>query len=337
MATAGGIHVLGTAEELPEALLGGARARPEQTRHRLLDLERDPRFPVSYVALAEVGRLVAAVPVYEVRVDSWPAGPYDVGTILGTDAPASAWALLGGRADLSSGVLMAAASDGDLEARALGVAADVARERGRRPALLYADERLRTAAAAAGVVRSVEIGSRAVIEDVGSDLDAYLALLPARLRRRLVRPDLKEIERLGLRATVVRWEDVIDSVAPLVVEVARRHGAVDHRRLVQHRLRGWAANPDVEPVAFVVSHDGGLLGASLAWGYRNTLYVYELGLAPAAGRLRRTAYLELVFYAPLRYAWASGLRRIDLGLEGEEAKSRRGATLYPVYGIELAS
>ena len=45
----------------------------------------------------------------------------------------------------------------------------------------------------------------------------------------------------------------------------------------------------------------------------------------------------VLFYAPLRYAWEQGLRRIDLGLAGEEHKARRGATLHPTWAIELES
>jgi hypothetical protein len=335
------VHVVASAEELPESLFGGPHARPERVRSRLRVLEQDARFRASYVGLAAGREMVAAVPVYEVDVPTWPPGPYDVGAIFATDLPPKRWAFVGGRADLSSGVLAVATGNAaaldDAPHRALVAAVDVVRARGRRPALLYAPEEMRAAASGAGAARIVQVGNRAVLEDVGADLESYLARLSHTHRRHQVRTDLKLVDRLGLHATTTRWENVLEQVAPLVVEVGRRYGGVDHPRLVAHRLREWTLSPEVERVAFALRRDGALYGASLALRHRDALYLNELGLPADRSQTRRTAYLELLFYAPLRYAWEQGLRRIDLGLAGEEHKARRGATLHPTWAIELES
>jgi uncharacterized protein len=318
-----------SAADLPEALF--ARARPPQTRDRLLALEEDSRFPVRYLS---TGAVVLAV--YEPTLEEWSDPAYDPSRRLdGAASSPAEWALAGGRADLRSALLVAPSAPADeaveAGARLVLAAAEDARAAGRRLALPYLDDEspLLDAVRRLGPSRLAELGRRALIPDVGADLGSYLALLSGR-RRSIVRRDLRDLERAHVAATPAPWADVGEA-APLVYRIHARHGEPDHPLLVADRLERWDENPAVETVAFELRRDGRLAGVSLGWRRGETLELYEIGLSEDLGQLRRLCYHEIMFYAPLRFAWAHGLRRLELGLSSEEPKQKRGALLLPVF------
>lgn len=303
---------------------------------RLLQLESDRRFDTSYVCVGRGQDAIAALPVYEPQVPRWPDQAYDVGRIFGAAGAAHGWALLGGRADQQSAALVSATAEKNAQAAALaavvGAAVAETRSRGRRAGAVFVDEALLDAAVRAERARSIVVGNRAVLRRVGVDLESYVAALDADKRRK-VRRDLRLLESFGIAAAELEWADVVDEVAPLIAQKEERYGNVDHPLLVADRLAQWTANPELECVAFAIRSGGRLVGASLGWTFRRTLYMYELGLSDALGEQRALAYAELGFYAPLRRVWAAGLSAIDLGLDSAYPKRRRGAEFSSVHAF----
>ena len=315
---------------------------PHLTPARLRDLERDPRFAASYVEVRSQGRPLLALPSYFPQIDRWPDPAYDVAARLGIEPhpAASSFCLIGGRADLRSAVLeVENATSPLLDAAAecaLRVSGQVAAREGRAPAVLYADagSRLFRAASALGATRPTILAHRYSIPDVGSSACSYLSILSTG-RRGMVRRDLRDLARARITARCVPWESIVAEAAPLIAGIHTAHDAPDLPQLALMRLRRRAQDPDVAGVAFGVWHSGQLSAATLGWVHGHTLELYEIGLAAQPGTDRGLRYLEVMFYAPLRFMWQNHLRTLDLALESGHPKKLRGAIEEPVVGFIL--
>ena len=341
-----GAFFVPSAEELPDSLW--SMARPSTTRARLTDLERDPRFDASFVLATMDDEPVLALPAYAPLVGQWPDPGYDVPALLAlaNPSPATGFCLLGGRADLRCEVLRAVDPDGPDDWRlnaaaalAVATARDAAAESGRRCALLYVDADeglLHRAAMSAGVESSKLLGDRYVIPDVGEDLPGYLSRLSGS-RRGIVRRDLQKLGKAGLRAEVCDWSSVLDEGAPLIAAVKAQHQLADVPALIHHRLSRRALDPDVKCVAFATRQDGRLTAVTTGWIYGSTLELYEVGLVAEPSEDRGLRYLEVMFYAPLRFMWSLGLRSLDLALSSAYPKTLRGAVGRPLAGLLLAA
>ena len=330
-----------SADELPDDMW--AAGRPHATRARLTDLERDPRFDTLFALVRCHGDPVLALSAYSPRLSQWTDPAYDVASVLDLAAGADAtdFCLLGGRADLRCEALRANGADerlADGAARlAIRAAQDAAAEAGRRCALLYVDDGLlHRAAVSAGVVSSAIVGHRYVIADIGTDLAGYLRQLGAS-RRSLVRRDLRRLGDTGLQADMCAWADVLDEAVPLIAAVKAGHRQPDLPALIRYRLTRRSADPDVECVAFAIWQDGRLTAVTIGWVYGSVLELYEVGLPGEPAQDRGLRYLEVMFYAPLRYMWSRGLRTLDLALESGHPKTLRGATGHPLAGLVLAA
>jgi hypothetical protein len=165
-------------------------------------------------------------------------------------------------------------------------------------------------------------------------MDGYLASLNHG-RRSVVRRDLARIAQAGLTAAEAPPADLIEEAAELVTAVKARHGQPGHPMLTSLRLTEWSRAPGGVPVAFGVrDRTGRLIAAS--FGTRRTetgvLELYEVGLADDPA-VRQLAYVEVLVYAPLRFAFLTGCRRIDLGLGSTTPKKLRGAKSSPVWAV----
>lgn len=81
--------------------------------------------------------------------------------------------------------------------------------------------------------------------------------------------------------------------------------------------------------------EGRLIGFSLFYEHGNELYGRVIGLDHARLEREASVYFTLAFYAPIRYAYARGLRRIRCGPGSYEAKLLRGARLEPRWSCTL--
>jgi hypothetical protein len=334
---------VGSAADLAGGLWPRPPSPPYLTRARLGDLERDPRFSVSYTEVLAGSQPVLAVPAYSPRQRRWPDAAYDAGSLLGLGpgVVADSLCLVGGRADYRCPALEAPGKDGDLLDAAARLAlrsiGQDARRDGRTAALLYADidGRLFRAAAALGMSPGYEIlGHRYHIPDVGPGLAQYLSTL-SRGKRSMVRRDLRAIAQAGVLAQQDTWENVAVEAAPLVAGIHQVHGQTDLPALALARIRRRAGDPDVLAVAFALWSAGRLGAVTLGWVHGRTLELYEVGLAPQPDADRGLRYLEVMFYAPLRFMWRSGLRTLDLAMAAGHPKKLRGAVERPVAGTIL--
>jgi hypothetical protein len=334
-----------SSDDLADVLWPQPPAPPHLTRGRLHDLEQDARFCVSYVEVAAYGRPVLALPCYSPCTDRWPDAAYDVSARLGL-APglrADSFCLAGGRADFRCAALEARRAPPDVldaaASTALRSACEAAGRDGRSTVLLYADAdgRLCREAVALGTHDPYTVlAQRYVIPDVGSGLESYLSAL-GRSRRSVVRRDLRDLAASGIKARPQTWETVVTEAAPLIAGVHQAHGQRDLPALALARLRRRARDPDVSGVAFAVWLAGQLIAVTVGWVYGRTLELYEVGLAAQPAADRGLRYLEVMFYAPLRFMWREGLRTLDVALESGYPKRLRGAVGRPVVGLILGS
>jgi hypothetical protein len=289
------------------------------------------------------GNPVLALQIYGPRLARWTDPAYDVSALLesAADAPATGFWLLGGRADLRCDALRCEGADArqvdDAAEVAVRAARDAAAASGRRCALLYADAQdglLYRAATSVGVAFSAILGQRYVITNVGASISEYLGGLGS-TRRGVVRRDLRRLDELALRAEVCDWPAVLEEAAPLVAAVKARYRQADHPALVRHRLARRSLDPDLRCVAFATREGGRLTAVTMGWAYESTLELYEIGLASQPSADRGLHYLEVMFYAPLRFMWSHGLRTLDLALESAHPKTLRGAIGLPLAGLLL--
>ena len=331
------IHEVDDPTSLPPALFGTGEAH--NTRHRLALNARDPRLRTTFLVACPPGEStpVAALPVSRPLQRGWHDSAYDPGNwgYALASADARDYLLVGGTTDLREVLLVGALQPTELAGvldRLWERILEISNVEGRFPLAQFAvsDGPLAEAALRTGAMRLEETGERFVIVDVGTDLSSYLATLDRR-RRSVVRRDLRDIEAAGIRTTTVPWHD-LPSWAFVAVSDVRARYAPSSPRLVSFRLRQLAADPDVEAVAFVAHSEAGVQGVSLGWIRPGCLELYEVGLSgPESGQTQ--AYLEVMFYAPLRLLWARGGGTLDLAMEARRPKTLRGALAIRLCGV----
>ena len=304
-----------------------------------LRLAQDARYTDLYVVATDAGGdLLAIMPAYQSRVEQTPYREYDPHLLtpgLAMARDPRGWLLLGGRRDLCAGIAVRAGLPApraaSIRAEVVSYAVEWAREAGLVALALYVRDR--EVDAFRGVFGEAGlhiVAADATLPVVGTTDEGYLRSLTAR-RRAGIRRDWRRFAELGLVSQVAAVGDVIDAAADLVVNVKRRFDIPDHPRLVRLRLRKWAECGAGTCVAFAVRDvSGELIGVSFCCDDGSRLEHYEIGLTDTSPA-RLAAYLEVGFYAPLRYAQAHRLSHIELGLDAPFPKRERGAIISPVW------
>lgn len=308
---------------------------------RLEELERDTRYRASYVVAHQGERTMAILPLYAPLTAQISDPAYDPARLAaagGAVEDPTAWLLVGGRADLSCGVVARVGCDPNTRAaavRTIGIVArEIARSERRRMVAFYARERDAAIWTLLMGAYDAETLDHHAELSVASDGEAGLAAALTSSHRSILRRDWRARTELGLETTVVPWEDVLDDAVPLVAAVKEAHAEPDHPRLIRMRLEQWLTHDTVAPVAFRVDRGReGPLAVSFGWRWRDWLQLYEIGLVDRGLPARHIAYVEAMVYAPLRFAAASGCETLTLGLGSTEPKRLRGATLEPVFAL----
>ncbi|PBC78953.1 hypothetical protein BX265_3745 [Streptomyces sp. TLI_235] len=281
------------------------------------------------------GTVLGMLPVQRPKAGAGP-GPVDPAALVPElfDGPAHAHLFLGGCTDLVSGAAVAAGlppAEAAAVRRALVAAGrEAALAEGLVPIALYVRDEEMGAFPAEDGWRAERIAQVSTIH-VPADDAAYLAGLGASGRRTVLK-DRRAAADCGLATAVRPAAEVVAEAAELVGQVKRRHGLADPVRLIRMRLAQWAADPVGERIAFAVSGPDGLLAVTLACVVGPRLEIYETGLVDEHEH-RHEAYAESLFQAPVRHALAHGLTAVDLGLDAETPKTRRGAVLSPVWAV----
>lgn len=169
------------------------------------------------------------------------------------------------------------------------------------------------------------IGGAHRIECLG-DEDAFIRALP-RSPRQLMRRDVRRIAATGLRSVAdsspARPEE---REAALISQSKARHGIAEPEKLTRYRLETWVRAVD-RPVKFSVFMGDELISVAFGCAQPHGLSMYEIGLNGDT-TCSRDAYLEALFHAPLRFCWAHGIERLELGSGSDEAKRMHGASMH---------
>lgn len=310
----------------------GSAACYQRTRQR----ERDGRWRCRYLHATDSGRLIAMVPLYTAVGRAWPDPAYDPSTwelppeLTGDYSPGDCL-LVGGFADLRTGFAVAEQAReptvlGELLAGIAGFAAQ--QERCLAFPYLLPDAQPAVTAATAGRVGWAPLAREARLARV-TDADWY-AGMPGDVRRNL-RRDQKLIAAAQIVPSRHSWPEVEELASEVIAEHNIALGRFDHAEFVKLRNREWDACPGVELTVFGAS-TASVTGFVTALIWQDRLEAYEIGLRGEHGPQRFAAYLDLVFYQPLRTAQAAGLTDIRLGVTSERVKAGRGAVFADLSG-----
>lgn len=192
-----------------------------------------------------------------------------------------------------------------------------------------ADPHLEAALDARGYVPTV-LGGNCFLDVRWPDLDSYLAQFSSG-RRRTLRIDMQRFAAAGGTVTVGGVELLRDELAAMQAATQSKYG---HRADPAHTLR-WYARIRAELGPYVrvslARRGADVLGFGMFYEMGGELQARVVGFDYSLRGAER-AYFNVAFYEPIRYAIATGLRRIDYGMESYEAKMKRGCDLRPLRG-----
>ena len=219
-------------------------------------------------------------------------------------------------------------------ARILDAFEDLADRRGAGiAAVLYlldgADPRLEAALAARRFVPAVLGGDCSL--DLGCrDFDGYLAHFRSQ-RRKALRAEVRRFAEAGCTVRMGGAELLSDELALLQAATQTKYGhPTDAARTARWYARMRSELGRYTRVS-VGRRGDDVLGFAIFYESGQELYGRAAGFDYA--RLGdEGSYFNVVYYEPIRYAAAAGLRRINFGMEAYQAKLERGCTLETLTG-----
>jgi hypothetical protein len=176
------------------------------------------------------------------------------------------------------------------------------------------------------------IGADCVIDLAGASVDDHVAALPLRQRRTNFRREDERFTGSGLEIRQVGLREYWPRLGQLLAAVQQKYGHRQQAGELGDRLRRQGEHLASRAVVFGCFSGDILVGFSLAYQWAGELALRAVGFdyeqLPGAEE-----YAQLAVHAPLRYCYASGLRRLHLGTESYEAKCRRGARPRPLWAV----
>lgn len=301
---------------------------------RVCDLEGGGVAGGVHVALPGGGR--AAVPVLAVDDAGHPNARWgDLLAARGLPSPSPRGLLVGHRRGYLAHLLSTPGTD-RVEAAAAVLAAvrhaDLpVRDAPARVALYLTTADVRAFRAAGIASLPVALGTDAEIEIPDGGREAWFGSLGSHRARR-VRSEARRFQQAGYRVEHRTLADSYEDVARLAFRTEQRHrGATDPAPYVAgFRRQGELAGERAE-VLLCSLPEGPPVGCCLFFRHRGTVYLRAVGFdyERLAGAFE---YPNLAYYAP---ADLPGVRRLHAGIESPEAKVLRGATLRPVWLLDL--
>jgi predicted N-acyltransferase len=182
--------------------------------------------------------------------------------------------------------------------------------------------------------RPAAIAARCLLPIPWTSFEGYVASLSGS-RRQAVRRELRRIERNGLDFEIVDGStlgEVRDRLAHLSARLMEKYGhgydierELATFRTVEHHIAGMTR-------VFLARRDGEIVAFAHGYEWGPTLGMALTGQDYEAVGSRSYAHFQTTYYEPIRYAIARGLRLVDFGVGGYEAKLNRGCTLSPLIG-----
>ncbi|MDN3358507.1 GNAT family N-acetyltransferase [Actinomadura sp. DC4] len=305
----------------------------------LLSDEADPSADVSYlIARDGNGALMGGLPYYRPRV----AGNerYNLRVLLERDdVPRSRALVLAGarsgyRCDVPVSDRLAPADTSGVRTRLLREAAERAGHDDRQAVLLYVPGNAYSQLAADVGSRGAPVDSDATIALPDGSFADWLGELPKK-QRTSIRRELKAYDACGWRTEVVPLGAVIDDVVPLVAALQEKHGARGEPRALARLLARQEQAFGDRAIAFVGRLRGQIGAFALAYRHGDALYIRMVGLNYDLAPEAAYAYFNIMYYAPISHAYATGARALHLGVSSLLAKVRRGARLTSLWALPI--
>jgi hypothetical protein len=161
--------------------------------------------------------------------------------------------------------------------------------------------------------------------------DGHLAALPLKKRQR-IKSDVRRAEAAGVRVERVDGEAIrpyVTRIAELTCLNREKNGAGEEPAHIVDMLTALLdAQADVR--AYLGTKDGALVATCVVIRKHHRLFPKWAGFDYAAIGERSGIYFALVLDAPVRDAYAEGLRTVEFGAGAHQAKMLRGCTPRPV-------
>jgi predicted N-acyltransferase len=158
-----------------------------------------------------------------------------------------------------------------------------------------------------------------------ADWDAHLAGLPAKKRQRIT-GDERRAAATGVRVERVDGEAIrphVARIAELTCLNREKNGAGEQPKHIEVLLSG-LLDAGVDLRAYLGSRDGQLVASCIVLRKWDRLLPKWAGFDYATIGERSGIYFSMVLNAPVRDAYAEGLRWVDFGAGAYQAKSLRG-------------
>ncbi|MFJ5631805.1 GNAT family N-acetyltransferase [Streptomyces goshikiensis] len=295
-------------------------------------VEAEPGAQAEYLLARRQGRLVGALPHYQVDLEynAYYATPRHL-DILGLDGT---WTVTGARRGYRFELPCDGTEDAAAVAEALVTPAlEMAEARGDRgclfPFVTTPTAKLlweRGAAVALdGAESSIVTGS--------APFETYRSTLP-RKRRNAVQHEFSTFLNAGYDLATERLEDCYEEAAPLLVELQLKYGHEANTDGMVQYLTGQLEALGRYAIVFTARIAGRLVAFSLMYQFGDALYARAAGFDYTRTE-KAFAYYALCYYLPIEHMHRQGLRELHLGMETYKAKVARGAVLSPLWSVAL--
>jgi hypothetical protein len=301
--------------------------------------EGDPSADVSYL-LARDGRgaLIGGLPCYQPRVTG--NSRYNLRVLFERDdVPRSRALVLAGtrsgyRCDVPVSDRLTLAEASMVRARLLGEAATRAGSDDRQAVLLYVPANAYSQLAADTGRRGAPVGCDATISLPGGSFADWLGELPSK-KRQNIRRELNAYDVSGWHTEVVPLPAVIDEVVPLLGALQRKHAALEDPRALARLLARQEQVFGERAIVFAGRRHGHLGAFALGYRHADVLVMRAAGLNYDLAPEPAYAYFNVVYYAPIAHAYATGARAVHLGVGSFRHKVLRGARLTSLWALPI--
>lgn len=169
----------------------------------------------------------------------------------------------------------------------------------------------------------------------GDNFDDYLTMLSSG-RRNSIRREIREVAEANLRIERRPLDECVDDLVRLRLRQKQKYGRAQNEPKARRAFTGLIDNfPPEDLLLFVAEAEGSMVSFSLYLAEGPTWHALLTGTEYDDPRWK-FAYFDLLFYTPIRHAYESGARRLDLGGASWEAKRNRGCDLVRHDGFLLA-
>lgn len=190
------------------------------------------------------------------------------------------------------------------------------------------DGLLREALAEAGFRGGAMTGASRIDVQGCRSYEEFLARLPSRRRRRYRLEERRLLQTAEFSVGEIDLMENADRVAELEAQTLRKHGGAADPEAIRKSRVELAARLSGAVHISAVERDGRVIACAMHLkGTKSILalsYGCDYGVAD-----RSTSYPWAFFYYPIQMAVAAGAGAVRFGLEGFEAKTRRGAVVEP--------